>query len=67
MSTTAGLGPAGINPGPAAPARIYDYLLGGSSYFPVDREAAERIMALVPEIQDCAWANRGFISGRRGG
>ncbi len=47
-------------PDRAAPARIYDYLLGGQNNFQVDRDAAERITALVPELRDCAWANRGF-------
>lgn len=43
-----------------APARIYDYLLTGTSNFQCDRDAAERIMTVVPEIKDCAWSNRGF-------
>ncbi|HEY5987082.1 MAG TPA: SAM-dependent methyltransferase, partial [Streptosporangiaceae bacterium] len=42
------------------PARIYDYLLGGDNNFQSDRDAAECITAVVPEIRDCAWANRGF-------
>lgn len=52
--------PAGVDPARPAPARIYDYLLSGNSNFQSDRDAARRIMALVPEIRDCAWANRGF-------
>jgi hypothetical protein len=52
--------PAGVDPERPAPARIYDYLLSGENNFPSDREAAERITALVPELRDCAWANRGF-------
>ncbi len=52
--------PAGVDPARPAPARIYDYLLSGHNNFPSDREAAERITAAVPEIRDCAWANRGF-------
>jgi O-methyltransferase involved in polyketide biosynthesis len=39
---------------------VYDYLLGGGNNFESDRNAADRIMALVPEIRDCAWSNRGF-------
>jgi hypothetical protein len=49
-----------VDPARPAPARIYDYLLSGNSNFQSDRDAARRIMALVPEIRDCAWANRGF-------
>ncbi len=52
--------PAGVDPARPAPARIYDYLLSGENNFQSDRDAAKRIMALVPEIKDCAWANRGF-------
>jgi hypothetical protein len=52
--------PPGVDPAKPAPARIYDYLLSGESNFQSDRDAAKRIMALVPEIKDCAWANRGF-------
>jgi hypothetical protein len=51
---------AGVDPARPAPARIYDYLLGGTANFQSDRDAAERITALVPELRDCAWANRGF-------
>src|SRR5262249_13849964 len=64
--------PPGVDPARPAPARIYDYLLSGVNNFQSDRDAAERIMALVPEVRDCAWANRGFhqragrwIDGRR--
>jgi hypothetical protein len=52
--------PAGVDPVKPAPARIYDYLLSGDHNFQSDRDAAARIMALVPEVKDCAWANRGF-------
>jgi hypothetical protein len=52
--------PSGVDPDKPAPARLYDYYLGGTTNFPVDREAAERIRADLPEISDMAWANRGF-------
>jgi len=52
--------PRGVDPARPAPARIYDFLLGGDTYFQADRIAAERILELAPEIKDCAWANRGF-------
>jgi hypothetical protein len=52
--------PAGVDTGRASPARIYDYMLRGNNYFQVDRFAAERILAVAPEIRDCAWSNRGF-------
>src|SRR3984885_13512078 len=49
-----------VGPDRPAPARIYDYLLSGQNNFQVDRDAADRITAVVPELRDCAWANRGF-------
>jgi hypothetical protein len=59
MNEVAGI-PADVDPARPAPARIYDYLLSGKNNFQADRDAAKRIMALVPEIKDCAWANRSF-------
>jgi trans-aconitate methyltransferase len=35
-------------------------MLRGDNHFEADVEAAERILSVVPEIQDCAWSNRGF-------
>src|SRR5207253_9967256 len=49
-----------VDPARPAPARVYDFLLGGVYNYESDRDAAGRIMALVPEIKDCAWSNRGF-------
>jgi len=51
---------AGVDVSKPAPARIYDYMLRGDNHFDSDVEAAERILSVVPEIQDCAWSNRGF-------
>jgi O-methyltransferase involved in polyketide biosynthesis len=42
-------------------ARIYDYFLGGKDNFAADREAAERILAIVPEARWGALANRQFM------
>jgi hypothetical protein len=53
-------GSAGVDYSRPAPARIYDYMLRGNNYFQADVQAAERILAAVPEIRDCAWSNRGF-------
>lgn len=50
----------GVDPERPAPARVYDYLLGGGHNFECDRQAANRVLTLVPEVKDCAWANRGF-------
>jgi S-adenosyl methyltransferase len=50
----------GVDVSRPAPARIYDYMLRGSNHFDVDVDAARQILSAVPEIQDCAWSNRGF-------
>jgi len=46
-------------------ARVYDYLLGGSDNFAVDRRVAEHAFAAYPGGTDGArtdaWANRGFL------
>jgi S-adenosyl methyltransferase len=52
--------PHGVDPSVPAPARIYDYLLGGENNFESDRAAVQQIMQAVPEIKDAAWSNRGF-------
>ena len=62
-------GPVGAAPdvwdnvGPSVPnsARMYDYYLGGTDNFAVDREAAEKAMAAMPVIPVLARANRAFL------
>ncbi|GAB3406107.1 class I SAM-dependent methyltransferase [Flindersiella endophytica] len=41
-------------------ARVYDYLLGGTNNYAIDRAGAEHIKAVFPELEDWAWCNRGF-------
>lgn len=42
-------------------AGMYDYYLGGTANSAVDRAAVEQIRALLPELGESAWANRGFL------
>ncbi|MEU6808092.1 SAM-dependent methyltransferase [Streptomyces sp. NPDC046831] len=42
-------------------ARIYDYYLGGSHNFEVDREAARRAMDFMPGLPKIMQANRAFM------
>jgi len=44
-----------------SPARIYDYMLGGSHNFAVDREIAEQVLAAAPQLRPAAHANRAFL------
>jgi S-adenosyl methyltransferase len=52
--------PPGVDPDVPSPVRLYDYFLGGTNHFPVDQEAGEALRALIPDIDDAMWANRGF-------
>ena len=42
----------------AHPARMYDYYLSGKTHFAADREAAEKVLAVLPEGRAMAIANR---------
>jgi S-adenosyl methyltransferase len=43
------------------PARMYDYYLGGQDNYEVDREAAEQVLALLPDLRPTARENRVFL------
>jgi hypothetical protein len=57
--------PVDIDPSAPHPARIYDYLLGGTENFAVDREAAEQVAGAHPGGLETARAvvraNRAFL------
>jgi SAM-dependent methyltransferase len=42
-------------------ARIYDYVLGGKDHHAIDRETADRLAEIVPDVADVARANRAFV------
>jgi hypothetical protein len=44
-----------------SPARIYDYLLGGYHNFAIDRQIADKMVAIDPEMRLGAQANRAFL------
>ncbi len=52
----------GIDTTVAHPARVYDCWLGGTSNFPADREAAERVLAATPGLRSRVRANRAFLA-----
>lgn len=52
--------PPGVDPTRPTTARIYDYFLGGTNNFPVDRAVAERLKAATPDAVDALLSNRGF-------
>jgi S-adenosyl methyltransferase len=58
--TETGPVPPGVDPTRPTTARIYDYFLGGTNNYPVDREVAERLKAATPDAVDALLSNRGF-------
>jgi SAM-dependent methyltransferase len=53
--------PQGVDLNRASAARMYDYYLGGAHNFAVDRELAGKALALFPDGQLIAQANRAFL------
>ncbi|MEO3828229.1 SAM-dependent methyltransferase [Actinomadura sp. B10D3] len=53
--------PPGVDTTVPSPARMYDYILGGTENYEVDRKAAEAVRTNMPDLEDAAWANRGFL------
>ncbi len=53
--------PEGVDPSAVSVARVYDYYLGGTYNFDVDRQVARHVLQLVPEIQEIVQANRAFL------
>jgi S-adenosyl methyltransferase len=53
--------PPGVDPTRPSSGRLYDYYLGGTENLEVDRKAAAVLKQLIPELEDAAWANRGFL------
>jgi SAM-dependent methyltransferase len=41
---------------------MYDYFLGGKDHFQADREAANQVMSVYPEVRTLARANRRFVT-----
>ncbi|WP_028476858.1 SAM-dependent methyltransferase [Nocardia sp. CNY236] len=53
--------PTEIDEGAPSAARAYDYLLGGSSHFPADRQLADRVLRTLP-ARDMSRANRKYLA-----
>ncbi|MCG5214658.1 SAM-dependent methyltransferase [Streptosporangium sp. KLBMP 9127] len=53
--------PPGVDPTIPSVARMYDYYLGGKDNFAVDREAAEKIIEILPNVRDIARENRDYL------
>jgi S-adenosyl methyltransferase len=57
----AGQQPPGLDTSVPNTARMYDYYLGGKDNFAADREAAEKVIAMMPQVPLVARANRAFL------
>src|SRR3954453_6198568 len=53
--------PPGIDLTRPSAARVYDYYLGGSHNFSVDRRMAEEAIRMWPELPSMMQANRAFL------
>jgi SAM-dependent methyltransferase len=53
--------PAGIDVSRPSAARVYDYFLGGAHNFEVDRQLAQQIAAMTPNIGETMRSNRAFL------
>lgn len=53
--------PRGIDLSVPSVSRIYDYYLGGSHNFEVDREAARKVLEIMPGVPKIVQANRAFM------
>jgi hypothetical protein len=54
--------PTGIDISRPHPARVYDYHIGGKTNYPVDRELAEKFIAVAPQTTVTALDNRAFLA-----
>ncbi|MEW9530839.1 SAM-dependent methyltransferase [Microbispora sp. NPDC049125] len=53
--------PPGVDPSIPSSARVYDYALGGRNNYAIDRETAEKVFAVAPEMRAMARQNRSFL------
>jgi hypothetical protein len=49
-----------VNPDRPTAARLYDYYLGGTHWYPVDKKFGDQLQVDLPEVHDVCWANRAF-------
>jgi hypothetical protein len=53
--------PPGIDVTRPSVARVYDFMVGGKDHFAIDRMAAERALAIMPDAQEAGRACRAFL------
>lgn len=50
----------GTEPAKPTTAGVYDVYLGGSHHTQLERETADKLRELMPDVESMAWANRSF-------
>jgi hypothetical protein len=53
--------PRGIDTTKPSVARVYDFMVGGKDHFAIDRMAAERALAIMPDAREAGRACRAFL------
>ncbi|MBB4688352.1 SAM-dependent methyltransferase [Amycolatopsis jiangsuensis] len=53
--------PVGVDPDRASVARIYDYALGGTTNYEVDRQTFGELTQVMPDLADAIRENRAFL------
>jgi hypothetical protein len=53
--------PRGIDISKPNVARVYDFMVGGKDHFAIDRMAAERALAIMPDAREAGRACRAFL------
>lgn len=54
--------PMGVNLDRPSVARVYDYYLGGTANWAIDRKFGDQVLEKIPLIKDIALANRQFLN-----
>lgn len=54
--------PVGVNLDRPSVARVYDYILGGTANWAIDRQFGDQVLTKVPLVKDIALANRLFLN-----
>jgi hypothetical protein len=55
------LPPQGVDVTRPSIARVYDFMIGGKDNFAIDRQAAERALAIIPDAPEAGRAGRAFL------
>ncbi|GAA3239171.1 SAM-dependent methyltransferase [Nonomuraea helvata] len=52
----------GVDTSRPTTSRLYDFMLGGKDNYEADRRLAQRVLEIMPDAREAAWANREFLA-----